>query len=97
MAAVPTLIRRSHQGTVRVNYFDITLAAYVTGGLPLTFQQLGFTKAPLAVDADPVNGRTFRYDAVNQKLMAFTTAATEQAAGAGLDGVVVRVQVEGTV
>jgi hypothetical protein len=98
MAATPTIVRRSHQGTVRVNYVDVLLDnSYPTGGYALTPAQLGFTKVPLVVDAEPNTGRSFWYDRVNQKLKSFNSGGTETTAATDLSAVTVRLSVEGTV
>lgn len=98
MAATPTIIKRISRGGVRTNYLDVALdSSYPTGGYALSFNQLGFAKAPLLVDAEQATGRTYWYDRANQKLVAFSTAATEVANATNLSAVTVRVAVDGIV
>lgn len=98
MAALPTIQKRISRGGVRTNYVDVLLdSSYPTGGYALTFNQLGFAKAPLLVDAEPATGRTFWYDRANQKLVAFASGATEVANATNLSAVTVRVAVDGIV
>lgn len=93
-----TLVKRSAQGGVRENVYDIVLdSSYPTNGSPLTFQQVGFTKAPLNVDFEdqPATAacRTFWYDRVNQKLLCYVTAGTEVPNATNLSTVTARVKV----
>lgn len=100
MAVTASLKKRMQAGELQIRVVDLTLDnSYPTGGWAVTPQQLGLGLNGVVwfVMLPEINGFTFEWDYVNNKLKAFwgggAGAANAQYtnAGAALNAVVIRI------
>lgn len=96
MAATVVPNKRTKMAAMYCVVTDITLdASYPTGGYTITPAQFGLTTFDFVLAA-PSNGYTATFSDATQKLIVYSTAATQVTAATNLAAVVVRVLAMGT-